>query len=151
MVDFAKLRAMTPAEREEAAAESAARFEAQQDELLAKRRQQLQAARLNPRLTSWERDFLDDMDRKAAQPDLVGRREGGNLLYLSDNQVRSLERLAAAGERERDVVHPPAPPVAALTPPAAGGDMFSRMARFAGRASAEPDESTATPGARPRG
>jgi hypothetical protein len=142
-VDFRKLLEMTPQEREASRQAAQDAYERSCEERLATRRAQLAAALRLRDLNGKERDFLNGLNARAARPDHVVGRIGGELLYISDPQAAWLRDLAARAARR---------PTA---PAARGGtDVISRMAAFRTdrqRSGDASDQPRANAGARRRG
>lgn len=117
-MDFRKLLEMTPQEREASRQAAQDAYERSCEERLATRKAQLAAALELRDLNGKERDFLNGLNARAACPDHVVGRVGGELLYISDPQAAWLRDIAA-----RAAPQPTAPA-------ARGADVFSRMAAF---------------------
>jgi hypothetical protein len=118
VLGFKKLLNRTPEERRADMERIDREFDERQDALLAKRKQQLEAALALPGLSQGDRAFLQGLQSRATQVDIAGGRDGGRLLYLSEPQIKWLEDLAARAERT------------AAPPAAAANDIFARMARL---------------------
>lgn len=123
MVDFAKLLARTPEERQADLEEAQRQYEVRRAAMLAERLEQLARAAALPDLTPREQEFVRHMLQLQLQHDPITSREAGKLLYLSDAQASWLADLAARSASScADVEAPPAH--------AAAGDVFSRMRRL---------------------
>jgi hypothetical protein len=101
MVDFAKLleatRDLTPEERAQQQAERQAEWDARMKALIADRAAKIDAACAVDGLTTKERSFLESLQRQALRTDRGGS-SGGELLAMSDPQVRWLDGLAARAQ-----------------------------------------------------
>ena len=124
MVDFTKLLNRSPAERQADIDRAQREFDERQDLLLAKRKRDLDAAFGLMGLNARELDFLNDLRSRATQHDVAGGRDGGKLLYISDDQVRWLERLAARAALA--VPSSSSAPSAATSP---ASEIYARMTR----------------------
>ena len=94
-MDFRKLLEMTPQEREASRQAAQDAYERSCEERLATRKAQLAAALELRDLNGKERDFLNGLNARAACPDHVVGRVGGELLYISDPQAAWLRDIAA--------------------------------------------------------
>ena len=120
MVDFRKLMTRTPEERRADLDRATRDYEEREDRKLATRLEQVKAALGLANLNDRETSFLRSLQFKTTRPDNICGRMGGELLYLSDPQVKWLQDLAkrAAAGDDSSAAKPP--------------DLFSRMNALSG-------------------
>jgi hypothetical protein len=107
MVDFKKLLAQTPEERAERVRKFDEEYEATQTAKLQQRaealRSMVQWRDSSVALSDFDRKFITNMESLSTQPDIISDRIAGKLLYLTDPQVESFNRI---GERARVAMSP---------------------------------------------
>lgn len=136
-MDFTKLLNRTPEERQADIERAQREYDEGQDQLLATRKANLEAALSTAGLTPRDRDFLQGLQSRARQVDHVGGRDGGRLLYISEPQVEWLKRLAARALKPK------------AEAPAGANDIFARMTRSRRHAPLASDDSDERYGGEP--
>lgn len=93
MLDFKALMNMTPEQRKADRDAAQAKFDADRDAKIKTRSEMILSLSAVENLSEWETEFLASMNCKLSSKDLISNIIGGELAFLSESQIKSLNKM----------------------------------------------------------